>query len=420
MSSTNPFRSQDVSPTPTGSSSMAGPSSSSSAPPMSFTEPESNKDPVGLEEDMPPAYTPAADVYQGESSIEVGPRRPFQQPPRHPTNNAYANPQGNGWSEPQPSQQQWVPPPTVTPAATGSNSWSSYPGQSVNSRNQYYSSSTPPWGSSRSVGRPPGGLIGTLFETVRDVVDLVSGTPETHSQAAQHAARSAYAPPHSQPSSSSPYSHQRGLSSGSAGTSQQPQPTNNVPDDGSPTRTPVPGHPLLKDGMLLVYPNQYLCVKCRNTGYKNNDPSHPCRKCWEKYGKPYTGALTYTPWSNDPSSRNSRLQRALPAFTPPHLSAPASFSLSPQPTGPSPYAPSQSYGSSPYPNTMVGPGPHYYVRNPSVGVGIQPPVPGAIAVRPGDPCLGGRICWRCGGTGTLPLFIIDVKACTTCGGMGRK
>ena len=35
-----------------------------------------------------------------------------------------------------------------------------------------------------------------------------------------------------------------------------------IPDDGRPTRTPVPGHPLLNSGKTLVYPAGYECHKC--------------------------------------------------------------------------------------------------------------------------------------------------------------
>jgi len=40
------------------------------------------------------------------------------------------------------------------------------------------------------------------------------------------------------------------------------RPQNSIPDDGKPTRTPVPGHPLLNDGKTLVYPSGYECNKC--------------------------------------------------------------------------------------------------------------------------------------------------------------
>ena len=31
-----------------------------------------------------------------------------------------------------------------------------------------------------------------------------------------------------------------------------------------------------------------------NTGYKSYDPSRPCKKCWSKYGKPFSGPLAFS------------------------------------------------------------------------------------------------------------------------------
>lgn len=44
---------------------------------------------------------------------------------------------------------------------------------------------------------------------------------------------------------------------------------------------------------------------------------------------------------------------------------------------------------------------------------------GAPVVRPGDPRIGGHLCWRCGGKGTVSFFIFDESTCTICGGLGR-
>ena len=53
--------------------------------------------------------------------------------------------------------------------------------------------------------------------------------------------------------------------------------------------------------------------------------------------------------------------------------------------------------------------------------GYQPP-PGAVAVMPGDPRIGGTLCYKCGGTGNandlFSLFGLDDE-CNTCGGAGR-
>ncbi|KAF9646514.1 hypothetical protein BDM02DRAFT_3188791 [Thelephora ganbajun] len=88
----------------------------------------------------------------------------------------------------------------------------------------------------------------------------------------------------------------------------QSQTQNSIPDDGKPTRTPVPGHPLLNNGKTLVYLTGYECYKCHNTGYKSSDPSHPCRKCWEKYSKPYSGPIIYSSWNDVQVSADPSLQ----------------------------------------------------------------------------------------------------------------
>lgn len=163
----------------------------------------------------------------------------------------------------------------------------------------------------------------------------------------------------------------------------------------------------------------------KNTGYKDYDPSHPCRKCWDKYGRPYTGALTYTPWS--PSQNDPRMQRPLPRFVPPHLASSSSrpplepYSTSRSPRGlfpPPPQHPHHSRSISQPHLYSEGSGPSYYVMNP-LSPPDAPPVPDAIPVAPGDPRLGGRRCMRCGGAGVQTMMLFDVSMCDTCGGTGR-
>jgi hypothetical protein len=50
---------------------------------------------------------------------------------------------------------------------------------------------------------------------------------------------------------------------------------------------------------------------------------------------------------------------------------------------------------------------------------VGAPPPGSTVVMPGDPRIGGRLCWRCGGRGTTPFLIFDEMTCETCGGIGR-
>ncbi|KAF8839364.1 hypothetical protein BDN67DRAFT_997302 [Paxillus ammoniavirescens] len=419
MSTRNPFRSQAKSPAiappatserpsspplpplpPPSPTTMVGPSlagsSSSSAPAdVNGTVSQSAAPKIErIDEDLPPAYTPAADPTIGEATIQLGPRRPFQEPPRHPPSSQHAPSRPGPHTQ---QQSQWHQPPGQSYHPQSQPSWQPQPQLNQASwQTQRYPNS---YGGQRQGG---GGLLGALFDTVRDVVDVVSGAHDERMLAAQRANAGAYAAPHN-PSPgmglyappAGPPPRGPGQASGNARRSSTPprSPPPIIPDDGTPTRTPVPGHPLLRDGNLIVYPKDHLCVKCRNTGYQNYDPSHPCRKCWEKYGKPYTGALAYTTWSS--TGNDPRMQRALPKFVPPHLASPH-LPMHPQPTGPS-----------------------YYVVNPLLSMGSRPPVPHAIPVSPGDHRLGGRLCMRCGGDGVRSMFLIDATTCESCGGTGR-
>lgn len=163
-----------------------------------------------------------------------------------------------------------------------------------------------------------------------------------------------------------------------------------------------------------------------NTGYKNFDPSHPCRKCWTRYGKPYTGPIVHAPQS--PQS-----QRPLPTFRPPHLRHRHSSSqpslLSPPPRDGFSRSPSVSrIGMMPggYPGRAVSnPGPFTSPPlpppsvPPSISYAQGRPPPGATVVQPGDSRIGGRLCWRCGGDGTVSFLIFDVTSCPVCNGIGR-
>ncbi|CAG8626703.1 15904_t:CDS:2 [Acaulospora colombiana] len=90
-------------------------------------------------------------------------------------------------------------------------------------------------------------------------------------------------------------------------------------DDGKPTADPTPGHPLLRDGKVLVYPKGFQCRKCLNKGFKPHlvfglsfmasvfapgDPQSPCKSCWEKYAQPYTRLLEEMNWLDIPTDAN--------------------------------------------------------------------------------------------------------------------
>jgi len=135
-----------------------------------------------------------------------------------------------------------------------------------------------------------------------------------------------------------------------------------------------------------------------NVGYKNNDPTHPCQKCWKKYSKAYAGPLLYASWLNPTPDTN--FQRPLPSLSAFQPSAMIGYSSVP-PRVPLPTRPPMPLGGS------------------SIGFGSSRPPPGSLVVRPGDPRIGGRLCWNCGGDGVVSMFFFDTERCRVCKGMGR-
>lgn len=400
--------------------------------------------------EAPPAYTPSADVYIGESTLEVGPRRPFQrvnvQPPpqQHYTPQGYGPPppppQGQRHSDQHPPQAHYLAPSGPPPSSSNGNRPLAPPRHPTRTNNTNGPSST------LSPTRPP------VSEFARDFYAAGAG------DASQNTNR--YAPPPGPPPGPPPLpgrpkssqGHSPGMRSASS------SPVDGIPDDGSPTKYPKPGHPLLLNGKLLVYPNGYECHKCNNTGFKNFDPSHPCRKCWDKYARPYTGALAYTPWSTttSPSSSGSNFQKPLPSFRPPHLRPPAqqqemnvgvtrtpsapanrqdtqrhhprsrsSPNLSRAQSNPSHPPPSRPLLQPPpsVPSSFVPPS-----TSLSPTAGQRPlvqfasnsiPPPGSTVVSPGDPRIGGRLCYKCSGSGVVPFMLFDEMPCGVCNGVGR-
>ncbi|KAF8888053.1 hypothetical protein BD779DRAFT_1672463 [Infundibulicybe gibba] len=419
----NPFRGSDVSPNPTGtatppaSNAQSQPTDSSAGgttstrPATSAAPPE---DPTGLTDEAPPAYTIGPDVYQGEATLEYGPSRPFQPPPGRPPVRPLAQPsqpitpQPTGWQNmqnphrPQTQVQSlWQqittqiinpilnPPPTntsntLTPQPTGSG-WSAYPG--------YRPPPGPP---------PRPGLANLPPPPPRHPSSPNNHPQRTTSEFAQdfYAAGPGQTPPEQSPQPAPPQPPPVPLNRPTA-----PQ----IPDDGRPTEVPTPGHPLLHEGKLLVYPSSYECEKCANTGYKRNDPKNPCRKCWSKYAKPFSGALAYTPFSPPsastpaPPSGSKSFQRPLPYQAPP------------------PIPPQQQYRPPPGPSQHHYNQPPYHPNAPRQFQHISayaPPPPGALVYPAGDPRIGGRLCWQCDGKGRIGFLIFE-EACEACGGIGR-
>jgi hypothetical protein len=145
-----------------------------------------------------------------------------------------------------------------------------------------------------------------------------------------------------------------------------------------------------------------------NLGYKRMDPTHPCKRCWSKFAKPFQGPLV-TAYSNQSDSTStspfsSSFQRPLPSFHPPQRTPTVSRPQSYPPATPGPY---------------VSP-----LQDPNVQIRAlspygAPPPRNAVVYSSGDPRLGGRLCWRCEGTGTISLFLFDSTTCFVCGGVGR-
>ena len=262
-----------------------------SAPSITVSSPQSQHgfDNSDLEELEPPPYTPSASITSGETTVEVGPARPFQptqQSPNPPRNAASQVSHDRIVSTPSfPSSSS---PPlqrrpasavqqlsnsftdivnhlsslsvnsrsnSVTPSSAPSNNWSSYPGQNPRAPPPPPSNPTPRSPSSNLVPPPQHPQSSLHPPSSTSTQSLPSMT--SHSDFARdfYAAGSgsgenlinetAFAPPAGPPPST-----------------RQPPTTRSVPDDGRPTSQPQPGHPLLKDGNLLVYTKGFECKKC--------------------------------------------------------------------------------------------------------------------------------------------------------------
>jgi hypothetical protein len=347
-----------------------------------------------LQEELPPEYTPGPNAYAGEQSIDFGPLRPFQ-------------------NTSQPAQR-----PPVQP--TGSNAYSS--------QQQFRS----PSGSSGSLRQALGSLIlAALTEPPRDRnsystspalgrgLTTYGGPIQPRPPAAPYGASRSSVPSTSRGGwSQYPGQRQRSLT---------PEPQPSIPDDGKPTTRPTPGHPLLRDGKVLVYPLGHECRKCFNKGFRPvhastfdatpralapGDPSHPCKRCWRHHSRLYNSTLAQLDWKD---AVDTNFQRP--------ISDPDVVSRSILTSGP--------IGA---PRGLTSP--PIGVRSPPLNFGIGPPGPlggrgqpplqwrqttpvGEAMYEPGDPRLGGRLCPRCHGTGRTRVFILETETCNLCGGVGR-
>ncbi|CAE6354314.1 unnamed protein product [Rhizoctonia solani] len=321
----------------------------------------------------PPPYTPAADVRHGEIPLETGPRRAYA-PEWHPDGQTWRNEQVVGPSSPTPPAQRtetqwdslaptWTRPSASSPnLATGSQSWSSsYPGLGM--------------GRQGSMARPP----------PRHPSQPVGGLSRANTT----------------------------VGAGAGGSSRG--------GPGPPTSVPTPGRALLNNGKVLAYPAQYECNKCHLTGYVAYDPSNPCRECWSLFAQPYEGVLSFAPWDSPESvmTDEQNLQRPLPSSSSP--SRPQQRPT-PGPSRPLSHPQQSSYsrlGQPPGSLPPTGWSSSSGLR-PSATISYGRPPPGAMVVRPGDPRIGGRVCWKCSGDGwQYKTMGLETKTCSACNGLGR-
>ncbi|KAI5479143.1 hypothetical protein MNV49_004003 [Pseudohyphozyma bogoriensis] len=272
-----------------------------------------------------PAYEATPTAQAGEQSLEFGPSRPFQPPPgpppRHPLTQSYtgASSSSSHSQNPHPAG----PPPSNLPAPL-----------------------FPFWNGANLTPQQTGFTPGTPTAPPNLPPRPGVGGPSSLGQPSQYSP-----PPHPPPGQSFSPPPGPPPSNGAQQSQQQQQQGYN------PTTVPTPGQPLLRGGKILIYPVGHECRKCGNTGYKNNDPSHPCRNDWSKYGKPYTAAHRLAP----NTSPSSNFQRPLRVFPPPQTQSPQS-------------PPPQQFHPNPgYPSRIT-------IMNAP-----PPPGPNVLVLRPGDP-----------------------------------
>ncbi|GAA5980253.1 hypothetical protein JCM5350_000887 [Sporobolomyces pararoseus] len=324
-------------------------------------------DPDGIPDEPPPAYEPTPSTYN-EQTLEYGPLRPFQPPP-HP---------------PPPPLSSPHPAPPPRHYSTTSDFPQRRPSRSHRYQQPHQQTAEPdrPYQLSPTNSNPlPPPTF--PFWNGSSLTPAQTGFQEGPSLAPFG---SRPVPPPSAP----PLPTRPPMPS-----SSPPAP----PTGYEPTTSPTPGQPLLHNSQLLVYPVSKLptlCSKCSGTGYKpfdpysqsgyqGDDPSHPCKKCWSKFGKPFNSVLRISTKPTPPS----HYQRPLRLFS-------------------TPAAEGQRRPPPPPQVVFTNQRPHLNVLGNS------------LVVRPGDPRIGGVLCRTCGGDGLMMgPFIFDEVTCTRCMGTGR-
>ncbi|KZV65084.1 hypothetical protein PENSPDRAFT_668637 [Peniophora sp. CONT] len=376
-------------------------------------------------DDLPPVYSSTANTRAGEETIDLGPRRPFQRAPPQPASSAVPASQSTAslntqptWNQPS-RQNENVARRAVPPAAPaiGSARPSWQPTLDTTAPTRPRSAST----SATTPARE------NLSDFAREFYAAGAGRPSATE--GEGSAQPRYAPPPGPPpanvqrtgTNASASGSGRGAGSVARGGAPGAGRGARATADATPTTSPTPGRPLLNAGYTLEYPNGYTCDRCRNTGYKNYDPSHPCKRCWRRYSKPFSQLLALAPWGQP----GSRYQRPLPNFTSPRgtpgiappARTPSSASASslPRPAEHRRAVSSSASSRTPAPSSPASPG---VSRVVTLAPGARAP-PGTTTMRAGDPRLGGRLCWRCHGRGWHSFMIFDEVTCEECGGLGR-
>ena len=152
-------------------------------------------------------------------------------------------------------------------------------------------------------------------------------------------------------------------SSNSTSRPRPPASSSSSPHQTKPSYRPPPPtqNPSTNSRIPWVYPSNFHCPKCNNTGYKLKN-GKSCRSCWRRFAP--TNQINYNP---GPLSS---------VFVTP-----------------------MGMGAPPPPQPQYGYGYGYPPQPPR----NQRP----LVVRPGDPRLGGVICGECRGTGRVSFFLDD-------------
>lgn len=248
----------------------------------------------------PPPYTPRPAPDSGETTVEHGPRRPFQPPPPRGStpqrnwsavqnhvmhtgsssaslgsspslsnsrsgslfqqltnslnqvvqnlNNSVVAPQWTGQSSSYPGQQRgspqsqpYHPPPPHPPPSTGPPSMDGSTGSRFEPPPRHPQSSAASTAPSHPPFSPPTSSANMRRHSSEFARDF-------YAAGAEYVPQDAYDPPTGPPPPPKP------MATGTRRAS--------ISNDGRPTTTPSLGHPLLKDGKLLVFPKGYECEKC--------------------------------------------------------------------------------------------------------------------------------------------------------------